>query len=61
MHLQALEQEINVLPVRLSVGCLYQNFPVSLSELIPHLSPVLNPLCGGRVLVNPGVRGADSC
>lgn len=43
-----------------SVGCLYQNFPVSLSELIPHLSPVLNPLCGGCVLVNPGVQGADS-
>lgn len=44
MHFQAQEQEINVLSVRLLVERLYHNFPVSLSELILHLSPVLNSL-----------------
>lgn len=55
MHFQAQEQEINVLSVRLVVVCLYHNFPVTLSELILHISPVLNSLSRGYVLVNPGV------
>lgn len=60
MHVQALEQQINVLSSRLLTECWYLKLPIRLSELIQHLSPVLNSLCRGCVLVNPGVWDADS-
>lgn len=53
--MQALQREMNVLSVRLFVEGLCLNFLSASVEFILHLSPVLNSLCRGCVLVNPGV------